>query len=103
MGLVGQQQAGHGDRRGVRSRGAARSRCHRSLSGVRGDSELFTFLRYDLARVSIETVTQMVEDSGDVLDQAVLQFRGLTGTFWRQLPDGSASPPLSIEIGNPPH
>ena len=55
------------------------------------------------ARVSIETVTQTVEDSGDVLDQAVLQFRGLTGTFWRQLPDGSAGPPLSIEIGNPPH
>jgi len=74
-----------------------------SLTGVRGDSELFTFLRYDLARVSIETVTQTVEDSGEVLDQAVLQFRGLKGTFWHQLPDGSAGPPLSIEIGNLPH
>jgi predicted metal-binding membrane protein len=27
-----------------------------SLTGVRGDSELFTFLRYDLSRVSIETL-----------------------------------------------
>jgi type VI protein secretion system component Hcp len=74
-----------------------------SLTGMRAGSQPFTFLRYDLSRVSIESVSQSGETDGAVMDQIVLQFRGLKATFRRQQPDGSAAPPVQIEVGNPPH
>jgi type VI secretion system secreted protein Hcp len=74
-----------------------------SLTGVRLGSQPFTFLRYELARVSVESVSQAVREDGAVLDQIVLQFRGLKGIFTKQNPDGSAASPIQIEVGNLPH
>jgi type VI protein secretion system component Hcp len=74
-----------------------------SLTGVRLGAQPFTFLRYDLMRVSIESVSQAAAEEGGVDDQVVLQFRGLKATFTKQNPDGSSGTPIQIEVGNLPH
>jgi type VI protein secretion system component Hcp len=74
-----------------------------SLTGVRQGNQPFTFLRYELVRISVESVSQTAGEDGVVVDQIVLQFRGLKGTFTRQNPDGSAGTPIKIEVGNLPH
>ena len=74
-----------------------------SLTGVRLGSQPFTFLRYDLMRVSIESVSQVAAEEGGVDDQVVLQFRGLKATFTKQNTDGSSGTPIKIEVGNLPH
>jgi type VI secretion system secreted protein Hcp len=74
-----------------------------NLIGVRQGSQPFTFLRYELVRVSVESVSQAAGEEGAVVDQIVLQFRGLKGIFTRQNPDGSAGTPIQIQVGNLPH
>jgi type VI secretion system secreted protein Hcp len=74
-----------------------------SLTGVREGSQPFTFLRYELARVSIESVSQAAGEDGVVVDEILMQFRGLKGRFTQQNPDGSAGMPIQIDVGNPPH
>jgi type VI secretion system secreted protein Hcp len=74
-----------------------------SLTGVREGAQPFTFLRYELGRVSIESVSQAAGEDGSVVDQVVLQLRGLKARFSKQNPDGSAASPIQIEVGNLPH
>jgi len=74
-----------------------------SLTGVRQGGVPFTFLRYELVRVSVESVSQAAGEDGALVDQIVLQFRGLKGSFTKQNPDGSAGTPIQIEVGILPH
>ncbi len=71
------------------------------LSGVNGTKEPFTFLQYDLTRVSISAMTQSTQLNGALVDQFLMHFRGLVGTHWPQNPDGTAGEPSRIQIGDP--
>ena len=69
------------------------------LTGVRSGASV-PYLRYALQRVSVTSVTEATDDDGAVRYQVRLRFRGMTATFTPQNPDGSAGPPVSVDVGS---
>ena len=69
------------------------------LTGVRAGADPVTYLRYDIQRAVVTSVSQVTGDDGTLSHQVGIRFRGVKATFTRQNPDGSAGPALQVDVG----
>jgi len=70
------------------------------LVGVRtGGGQPFTFLRYELQRVTVISVAQVAAEDGSVSHQIALRFGGMRSTFTPQTSSGGAGTPVRVDVG----
>jgi len=70
------------------------------LVGVRsGGGQPFTFLRYELQRVTVISVAQVAGEDGSVSHRVALRFGGLRATFTPQTPSGAPGTPVRVDVG----
>lgn len=69
------------------------------LTGVRAGGDPFSYLRYEMPRATVASVTQVTGQDGTLSHQVGLRFRGMKATFTRQNPDGSAGATFQVDIG----
>ena len=69
------------------------------LTGVRAGGNPFTYLRYEMPRATVTSVTQVTGEDGTLSHQVGLRFRGMKATFTRQNPDGTAGTTLQVDVG----
>jgi type VI secretion system secreted protein Hcp len=70
------------------------------LVGVRsGGGTPFTFLRYELQRVTVISVAQVAVEDGSVRHQVALRFGGMRATFTPQTSSGAAGTPVRVDVG----
>jgi type VI secretion system secreted protein Hcp len=71
-----------------------------SLVGVRpGGGHPFTFLRYELQRVTVVSVAQVADEDGSVSHRVVLRFGGMRSTFTPQTASGAPGTPVRVDVG----
>lgn len=70
------------------------------LAGVRAGGQPFTFLRYEIPRLTVASVTQTTTDDGSLSHEVALAFRSVRATFTPQNADGSAGTPVRVDVGN---
>jgi type VI secretion system secreted protein Hcp len=70
------------------------------LIGVRAGGSPFTFLRYEMQRLTVTGVSQTTADDGVLRHEVALAFRSLRATFTPQNAKGSAGTPVRVEVGN---
>jgi type VI secretion system secreted protein Hcp len=70
------------------------------LVGIRpGGGQPFTFLRYELQRVTVISVAQVAAEDGSVRHQVALRFGGMRATFTPQTSSGAAGTPVRVDVG----
>ena len=69
------------------------------LAGIRDGAD-FAFLRYDLQRASVASVSQVTGNDSELTNQAAFRFRGMTATLITPNPDGSPGETRRIEVGS---
>lgn len=70
------------------------------LTGVRAGESAFTFLRYEMQRLAVTSVTQATTENGSLTHEVALAFRSVRAIFTPQQPDGSAGTPVQVDVGN---
>jgi type VI protein secretion system component Hcp len=84
----------------VRSCALGQQAAKGSLTGVRAGGQPFTYLQYQMQRITVVSVHQDTRDDGTLRYLVTLQFRGVKATFTPQNPDGSPGTPLQVGVGN---
>ena len=70
------------------------------LTGVRsGGGQPFTFLRYELQRVTVISVAQVATEDGSVSHRVALRFGGMRATFTPQTSGGAPGTPVRVDVG----
>ena len=71
-----------------------------SLVGVRSSGgQPFTFLRYELQRVTVVSVAQVADEDGSVSHRVALRFGGMRATFTPQTSSGAPGTPVRVDVG----
>ncbi len=70
------------------------------LVGVRpGGGQPFTFLRYELQRVTVTSVAQAAAEDGSVSHRVAMRFGGMRTTFTPQTSSGAPGTPVRVDVG----
>ncbi|HZA71952.1 MAG TPA: type VI secretion system tube protein Hcp [Propionibacteriaceae bacterium] len=71
-----------------------------TLTGVRsGGGQPFTFLRYELQRVTVISVAQVATEDGSVSHRVALRFGGMRAMFTPQTSSGAPGTPVRVDVG----